>query len=68
MGDAYLEYPETREGTVDFQRPVSDHGCLRAEKGPCNKRLWRDWDHVDRSAGQRDRGHRGGRRQAQWCS
>jgi len=38
MGDAYLEYPETREGTVGAQRPVSDHGCLRARRGPCESK------------------------------
>ena len=38
MGDAYLEYPESREETVGVQRPVSDHGRLRARRGPCESR------------------------------
>jgi len=38
MGDAYLEYPEARAGTVGVQWPVSDHGHLRVRRGPCESR------------------------------
>jgi len=58
---------EWRMHTQSIQRPERGRWASSSQfrnMGICNH----GGDHVSRGAGQRDQGHRGERRQVQWCS